>query len=236
MTKTLLAVILGSAVVACGSDQGHGFDEQGSPAAGPDGSSGGSGSGSGGSTNGGSGSGASGSSGSGSSGSGSGSSGSGSSGGQSDGGSGPDAGYNTPTVCSSGKTWTGGDTGNAEMHPGVACDTCHKVLGSATTFPFDIAGTVYPTAHEPNDCDGLAGAQVVVTDAKGTDHTLAVNAAGNFYNLDYVLIGAIPTPYTAKVVLNGKTREMITPQTNGDCNSCHTEQGDQAAPGRIMAP
>lgn len=29
---------------------------------------------------------------------------------------------------------------------------------------------------------------------------------------------------------------MITAQTNGDCNSCHTESGTLAAPGRIMAP
>jgi hypothetical protein len=154
-----------------------------------------------------------------------------------DGGAVDDGGdYNTPTVCTSNQHWTLGDTASDQMHPGVACDTCHKIGGSATKFPFDVAGTVYPTAHEPDDCDGVTGAQVVITDANGTDHTLAVNAAGNFYNLDYVLIGAIPMPYTAKVVANGKVRPMISSQSNGDCNSCHSVQGTQLAPGRIMMP
>jgi hypothetical protein len=132
--------------------------------------------------------------------------------------------------------WTLGDTKSPEMHPGVACDTCHKVLGSATAYPFDIAGTVYPTAHEPDDCYGITGATVVITDANHQDHSLPVNAAGNFYNLDYVIAGAIATPYTAKVVYNGKERPMITPQTSGDCNSCHNQQGTQNAQGRILLP
>jgi predicted CXXCH cytochrome family protein len=29
---------------------------------------------------------------------------------------------------------------------------------------------------------------------------------------------------------------MTTPQTNGDCNSCHTEQGTNGASGRIVWP
>jgi predicted CXXCH cytochrome family protein len=29
---------------------------------------------------------------------------------------------------------------------------------------------------------------------------------------------------------------MTTPQTNGDCNSCHTPDGASNAPGRIIAP
>ncbi len=122
------------------------------------------------------------------------------------------------------------------MHPGVGCNTCHTLIGSAAKFPFDMAGTVYPTAHEPDNCYGVTGAQVIITDSKGTDHTLQVNSAGNFYNLNYLGIGAISTPYTARVVANGKVREMISPQTDGDCNKCHTEQGTQAAPGRIMMP
>lgn len=144
--------------------------------------------------------------------------------------------YGTPPQCTSNKTWILGDIASAEMHPGVACDTCHTLGGSATKYMFDVAGTVYPTAHEPNDCYGATGASVVITDAKGTDHTLAVNGAGNFYNFDYVGLGAIPTPYSAKVVYNGKERAMISTATSGDCNSCHTENGAMNAPGRIMLP
>jgi hypothetical protein len=53
---------------------------------------------------------------------------------------------------------------------------------------------------------------------------------GNFYG------GSVgtPSPYTARVVVNGVVKsQMVTPQTNGDCNVCHTAQGAQGAPGRI---
>jgi len=144
--------------------------------------------------------------------------------------------YNTPVMCSSGTMWTLGNTKSAEMNPGQPCDTCHFLGGSASGYEFDVAGTVYATAHEPNNCNGATGASVVVTDSSNAVHTLAVNAAGNFYNFDYLGVGAIPTPYTVKVVANGKERAMLTPLTTGDCNSCHTEQGAQNAPGRVMMP
>jgi hypothetical protein len=63
-----------------------------------------------------------------------------------------------------------------------------------------------------------------------------VNAAGNFWHSDLLGFAAIPKPYTAKVVAGGKVREMVAPQTDGDCNKCHTEAGTSSAPGRIMAP
>jgi hypothetical protein len=144
--------------------------------------------------------------------------------------------YATPEVCTSGMMWTGGNSGSADMHPGGACDTCHKLGGSASGYEFDIAGTVYPTAHEPDDCNGVAGATIVITDAKGAAHTITVNSAGNFYHFDYLGVGAIATPYTAKVVMGTAERPMLTPQTSGDCNSCHTESGTLNAPGRVMTP
>jgi hypothetical protein len=147
-----------------------------------------------------------------------------------------DTNYNTPSVCTSGQYWTLGSTKSASMHPGVACRSCHVTLGSAGSYDFDISGTVYPTAHEPDDCNGIGGTTVVITDANNTDHVLSVNSVGNFYNNDALGFLKIPVPYTAKVVSGTSTRPMITPQTNGDCNSCHTETGTLAAPGRIMAP
>ncbi|MGD0679831.1 MAG: hypothetical protein ABSC94_30975 [Polyangiaceae bacterium] len=41
---------------------------------------------------------------------------------------------------------------------------------------------------------------------------------------------------TATITYNGKTAAMTTPQMTGDCNSCHTEQGANGAPGRIVLP
>jgi hypothetical protein len=110
------------------------------------------------------------------------------------------------------------------MRPGDDCGNCHS---------FFVAGTVYPTAHEPLLCDGTtaAGTTVVITDATGAVTSLTLSSAGNFYS-DAV----VATPFQAEVVYNGLIREMATPQVNGDCNSCHTEQGASGAPGRIMLP
>ncbi|MEY4513123.1 MAG: hypothetical protein RLZZ450_5245 [Pseudomonadota bacterium] len=138
--------------------------------------------------------------------------------------------FDTPVVCSSNKKWTGGNRESPLMHPGDACISCHS-RGEGPKFA--LAGTLYPSAHEPNDCNGTnpAGASVVVTDANGTEHTLTPNAAGNFY-----LSSLIKTPYTAKLTYQGRTRAMAAKQTDGDCNSCHSESGDKGAPGRLMLP
>jgi hypothetical protein len=126
--------------------------------------------------------------------------------------------------------WTAGN--NGDMRPGEACITCHS-RGEGPAFV--IAGTVYPTAHEPDDCNGangtLDGATVVITDAKKVTLTLRPNTVGNFSSN-----AAITLPFQAKVVQGGKERIMVTPQTNGDCNSCHTSPGNNLAPGRIMLP
>lgn len=145
----------------------------------------------------------------------------------------PDAGgggttFGTPTVCTSGKTFAGGNSG--VMDPGRACLDCHQKQGGPR---FSIGGTVYPTAHEPDNCLGVAGGlSVVVTDKNGVMSTLAVNANGNFYGGQNVA-----PPFTAKVVDGqGNTRAMAGSVTAGDCNSCHTLQGANGAPGRIVAP
>jgi hypothetical protein len=132
--------------------------------------------------------------------------------------------------------WPGGN--DANMRPGEACDSCHVLLGQASGAVFDVAGTVYLTAHEPSDCNGVnvSGAVVIVTDASGTDHPFTVNAVGNFYNNDLFGFAALKTPLKARVTYNGQTRAMVSTMTTGDCNSCHTESGANSAPGRIMLP
>ena len=140
--------------------------------------------------------------------------------------------YASASACTSNRTWALGDTGSSLMHPGRACVSCHAANRAAT---LDVAGTVYPTAHEPTDCNGVNGASlaahVVIVDAKNQTHTIAVNAAGNFY-----YAGTITPPYRAMVTAGGKERIMVQTQTSGDCNACHTEVGDKDAPGRIVAP
>lgn len=114
------------------------------------------------------------------------------------------------------------------MRPGQACIACH----SADEGPvYPVMGTVYPSVREADLCKGIAGITIEITDKNGVVHTGTANSAGNF-----MIGGSIPKPYTAKVKHNGKERAMIGPQTNGDCNSCHTGPGSQGAPGRVVAP
>ena len=149
--------------------------------------------------------------------------------------------YDTPPKCTSGQNWTGGNHGSSSMRPGGACISCHDMSGGEAPH-FTIGGTVYPSAHEPDDCNGTSNSSsgqvsVLITEANGTKHTLTVNGAGNF---SYK--GTIATPYTAQVNAGSAVRVMTHTQTSGDCNGCHTEngastvQGATPAPGRIMSP
>ncbi len=140
--------------------------------------------------------------------------------------------YATPTVCSSGTNWTGGTRRSASMEPGMACITCHARSRGAPRF--DVAGTVYATAHEPDACNGTnaSGAVVIITDANGAEYRLPPNAVGNFSARGTGMV----MPYTARVESTAGVRAMLAPQTNGDCNACHTLAGTSSAPGRIMLP
>jgi hypothetical protein len=145
--------------------------------------------------------------------------------------------FSVAPVCTSKKTWTGGNRGSGSMNPGQACIACHS-MGEGPRFA--IAGTLYPTAHEPDLCNGVngttGGAQIVIVGADKKMVTVKPNSAGNFY-----YEGTIATPYQAKIVYMGRERAMIEPQTSGDCNSCHTQNGSMPsgtlkAPGRILLP
>jgi hypothetical protein len=118
------------------------------------------------------------------------------------------------------------------MAPGQACIACHATNEAPD---FAIAGTVYPTAHEPDNCVSAAptaaGASVVIVDANNRTVTLSVNSAGSFYSS-----GAVAKPYHAKVVTSASERVMVAAQTSGDCNGCHTQNGANGAPGRILLP
>lgn len=140
--------------------------------------------------------------------------------------------YDTPTVCSTDSYWTRGNHESPNMRPGGACIDCHREEREGPLFA--IAGTVYETAHEPDDCNGLSGGgvTVVITDANGSELTLVPNDVGNFDSGR----SRVAMPYRAKVLRDGRERAMHDEQTNGDCNHCHTETGIEDAPGRIMAP
>jgi cytochrome c553 len=138
-----------------------------------------------------------------------------------------DASVAAAPACTSGVTWAPGAAASELMHPGTPCLGCHAIGGGPT---LALAGTVYPSAHEPDDCNGSTGGNlhVLILDAAGKTHTMPVNAAGNFLR-----VTGLALPYRAMVVNGAKVRAMKTPQTEGDCNSCHSAQG---AAGRILAP
>ncbi len=145
----------------------------------------------------------------------------------------PDAGADAGNGCVSGKMWTNGNQGSAMMHPGVACNACHQVMGGPN---LRIAGTAYRAPHDVNDCNGAAPpptVTVTITDSKGKTATANVNAAGNF---DIQGGQKLTAPYSASLSDGAKTRKMNGKVTSGDCNSCHTAAGINGAPGRILIP
>ncbi len=144
--------------------------------------------------------------------------------------------YIAPVTCTTMTFYDGGDGDG--MDPGWSCANCHVPHGAAPAHTFDVGGTVYATAHEADDCNGVdvSGVNVVITDESGTDHALPVNAVGNFYHDDALGSLSFAGPLMARVEYGGQVRKMLTPLTTGDCNSCHTPEGAENAPGRITLP
>ncbi len=121
------------------------------------------------------------------------------------------------------------------MNPGKACISCHQTEGKGPSY--SAAGTLYPTIREPDLCNGsdgagtYAGAVVEIVDANQVSHTLSVNSAGNFS-----MSNRLQMPIRARVLYQGQVREMVSPVSSGDCNSCHTTDGANGAPGRVALP
>ena len=143
--------------------------------------------------------------------------------------------------CPSGQTYKGG-TSN-DMQPGAACIQCHTQQGGPG---YLAAGTVYRNLITQTGCyaSGKAGSvvppasyTVELTDANGkVFKTTTSTLSGNFHMSGKSMTGFVP-PYHARVIDGaGNERKMLAPQSNGDCNSCHSATGTSGAPGRIVAP
>lgn len=139
-----------------------------------------------------------------------------------------------PTTCVTGSYWNLGNTESANMNPGLACLACHRNQAPDKAYPF--SGTIFPSLHEKDRCNSRpAGVQVQIIDVNG-NVALTLNPSTTSGNFHSSLYANVALPYTARVTAGGRTATMTTPQTNGDCNSCHTEQGTSGALGRIVAP
>lgn len=139
------------------------------------------------------------------------------------------------TTCASGSSWDQGDKGSALMNPGLPCRKCHQLQIPELAYFF--AGTVFPSFHEQDLCNSPppAEARIEILDESGAIAlVLLPNEAGNFTS--NAVVPGLPLPYRAQLVANGLVRAMTTLQQDGDCNGCHTEQGDSDAPGRLVWP
>ncbi|MFO0746000.1 MAG: hypothetical protein U1F43_10040 [Myxococcota bacterium] len=137
----------------------------------------------------------------------------------------------TSTTCGTGAWWWGYTIGSENMQPGGKCIDCHD-NGKGPHFSF--AGTVMSDYDDADECRGIPGVTVDIIDADGqVALTMLTNAVGNFYSES---TASIAMPYTARISLGSRVREMTEPTDRGDCNSCHTAVGESDAPGRIVLP
>ncbi len=144
-----------------------------------------------------------------------------------------DGAFDGPSVCTSEQFRPLRSGENSRMTPGQPCIDCHRREGEGPRYT--VAGTIYPTGHEPDDCVGVdgraAGITVEITDAAGNTLNLTPNEAGNFFTSQRLTF-----PITTKIISPDGERPMLTPFEDGDCNTCHDENGSDGAPGRIVIP
>jgi hypothetical protein len=136
-----------------------------------------------------------------------------------------------PEVCYSEHRWVGGKHGHPEMYPGRDCVGCHLENDGP---PLAIGGTIY--AHTlgfrdnidqlqtGEDCFGLEGVNILVTDDDDQPFQMVTNRAGNFYvegNPD-----DFAKPFNAQLSWTnddgtpGKA-QMTTAPVYGGCAHCH---------------
>lgn len=142
-------------------------------------------------------------------------------------------------LCTSGTRWTMANTKSPLMHPGGACIACHSTTVGGPALSF--AGTVFPTLHEVDDCNGSSSAKspvtIIIKDRRNTQVTMQTNEVGNFMAFSDTLTDLnLRAPYTVEIRQPGKpTRKMNRTINGGDCNSCHTTAGNGPL-GRIVEP
>lgn len=151
--------------------------------------------------------------------------------------------FEAEPICSSASYW-GGDDGDPRMYPGRDCIGCHADERADDPDDEDIpdlviAGTLFPTGHEPNDCNGSSDTDlrvIVQSMASGVEVSLAPNTAGNFLLHRSEAPADFDAPFSVKVTAGDRERIMPIAAPSGACNSCHTQDGTMNAPGRVVIP
>lgn len=136
--------------------------------------------------------------------------------------------------CASGLGWSQENGGSELMHPGGDCIQCHGEQGVGPTY--EVAGTVYANLTEEDDCAGLEGAVIEITDADQRVFRMTTNAAGNFF-MSPEEAQDIRYPARVKAIYDGRENPMLGLLPYGNCTDCHTRNGNwTAAGGRVYGP
>ena len=113
--------------------------------------------------------------------------------------------------------------------PGQPCLVCHDgAIGDPVQF--SVAGTVFETAGSASPVNG---AQVELTDVKGSTYTSTTNSAGNFYitpdewTPTYPMTAVVMPPSGSAVAM----QSLIA--RDGACAGCHVDPAGAASPGRV---
>ena len=104
--------------------------------------------------------------------------------------------------------------GGGDMLAGTDCIACHTEGGHAAS-TLTIAGTVLRSATCP---EPVEGAQILVTDATGTERALLTGPTGNAWTEE-----ALQPPFRFAVEMDGEVLEMQDETEIGSCNWCHED-------------
>jgi len=118
--------------------------------------------------------------------------------------------------------------------PGQPCVTCHSEPGSASDYPFVLAGTVF---YGPEQLRPVAGAYVSIKDARSSEQCYVTNCAGSFF-VRPEQFSSLTYPLLVSVQKGGRTRQMGSHVgREPSCGGCHKNQAEGArffnSPGQV---
>jgi hypothetical protein len=102
---------------------------------------------------------------------------------------------------------------NGQHNAGNDCMGCHKSGGSASSFAWTVAGTLYTGASSSS---AIASATIRVTDSKGKVVDLVTASNGNFYTST-----SLSFPLKVQASKCPDSAAMSSQPSSGACNSCH---------------
>jgi len=155
-------------------------------------------------------------------------------------------GYDIPTA--SAQNFTLNHKGGFAPVQGKACISCHNAEEGKDIVRF--GGTLFSYIHTPNTkyYQDLSSYTVNIAGDNGSNFTATTRSSGSSigHNNFYLLTGngnfTSGEMFTAYVkdsnglVVNKSGDNTHSSSTHRDCNRCHTEQGLNSAPGRVLVP